>query len=44
MIHEGEIETFPNEDVHFNWYWPGHIECSEPFAFEQAGRRNYSMA
>ena len=43
MINEGEIRTLPNEDLHFNWFWQGHIECSGHFAFEQVGRRDYSM-
>ena len=43
MIHEGEIKFLLNKDVHFNWYWKGHIECLEHFAFEQVGRRDYSM-
>ena len=43
MIYEGEINTLPNEDLHFNWYWQGHIECLEHFAFEKVGRRDYSM-
>ena len=43
MIHEGEIKTLSNEDLHFNWYWQGHIECLEHFAIEQEGRRDYSM-
>ena len=43
MIYEGEIETLPNEDLNFNWYWQGHIEYSEHFAFEQVGWRDYSM-
>ena len=43
MIHEGEIETLPNKDLHFNWYWQGRIEYSEHFTFEQVERRDYSM-
>ena len=43
MIHEKEVKNLPNEDLHFNWYWQRHIECSEHFAFEQVGRRDYSM-
>ena len=42
MIYEGEIRTLPHEDLHFNWYWQGHIECLEHFAFEKVGRRHYS--
>ena len=43
MINEGEIKTWLYEDLHFNWFWQGHIECSEHFAFEKLGRRDYSM-
>ena len=42
MIHEGEIKTLPNEDIHFNWYWQGHIEWLEHFVFKKVGRRDYS--
>ena len=43
MIHEGEIKTLPNWDLHFNWYWQGHTECLENSAFEKVGGRDYSM-
>ena len=42
-MHEVEIKTFPNEDLHSNWLQQGHIECLEYFAFEQVGRRDYFM-
>ena len=43
MIHEEEIKTLPNEDLHFNLYRQGHIEYSEHFAFEKVGWRDYSV-
>ena len=31
------------KDLHFNWFQWGHIKCSEHFAFEQVGGRDYSL-